>query len=301
MAASTIRKHFLSLDKKRQLLDDLKSQHTPRTIANKYGVSLATVYNLKNNSTSIMRSWEDNPNTNRKRIRSSENEVNLAIYDFFVACRAKNIPISGPMLQTKALIIAKHLGMENFKASNGWLGKFKYRYGIEFRHLCGESAEVDSEFVINFKQKLPKLCEGYSSNDIFNCDETGLYYKQLPRGTLSEKGDSLKGGKLQKERLSILFCVSATGEKLKPLVIGKAACPRIFKTNKIILKNLPITWEHSRKAWMNNLIFLNWLEDTNKIMRKNGRKIILFMDNASSHSSGNLSNIKIVYLPPNTT
>ena len=49
------------------------------------------------------------------------------------------------------------------------------------------------------------------------------------------------------------------------------------------------------------LDYLNWLEDTNKSMRKNGRKIILFMDNASSHISENLSNIKIVYLPPNTT
>ena len=92
----------------------------------------------------------------------------------------QNIPISGPMLQTKALIIVKHFEIENFKASNGWLEKFKLRHGIEFKHLCGESAEVNCEIAYIFKRKLPKICEEYSSNNIFNCDETGLHYKQFP-------------------------------------------------------------------------------------------------------------------------
>ena len=84
-------------------------------------------------------------------------------------------------------------------------------------------------------------------------------------------------------------------------MIGKAAYPRIFKQNKIILNKLPARWKNNRKAWMYSTTFLNWLEDASKIMRKAGRKNVLFMDNASSHSSNNLSNIKLVYLPPNMT
>ena len=81
------------------------------------------------------------------------------------------------MLQTKVLMIAKHIEIDNFNASNGWLEKLKLRHGIEFKHLCGESAEVNNEIACSFKRKLPKLCEEYSSNDIFNYDETDLYYK----------------------------------------------------------------------------------------------------------------------------
>ena len=50
----------------------------------------------------------------------------------------------------------------------------------------------------------------------------------MPDKTLPEKGDVVKRGKMAKERLTVLFCCSASGEKLKPLVIGKARKPRAF-------------------------------------------------------------------------
>jgi hypothetical protein len=40
----------------------------------------------------------------------------------------------------------------------------------------------------------------------------------FPDKTLSAKGASCKGVKNSKERLTIMFACSATGEKLKPLV-----------------------------------------------------------------------------------
>jgi hypothetical protein len=35
----------------------------------------------------------------------------------------------------------------------------------------------------------------------FNADETGLFYRQMPRKSLIQKGEKCKGGKLSKERL----------------------------------------------------------------------------------------------------
>jgi len=43
----------------------------------------------------------------------------------------------------------------------------------------------------------------------------------MPNKTLAEKGDTVRGGKMAKERLTVLLCCSASGEKLKLLVIGK--------------------------------------------------------------------------------
>jgi len=63
---------------------------------------------------------------------------------------------------------------------------------------------------------------------MFNCDETGLFYRAMPDKSLAQKRDAVKGGKLVKERLTVLFCCSASGEKLEPLVIGKARKPHVF-------------------------------------------------------------------------
>ena len=43
-------------------------------------------------------------------------------------------------------------------------------------------------------------------NDIFNADESGLFFKLLPEKSLVLKGDSCHGGKRSKDRLTILSC-----------------------------------------------------------------------------------------------
>ena len=77
------------------------------------------------------------------------------------------------------------------------------------------------------------------------------------------KGESCKGGKFAKDKLSIVLCCSATGEKLKPLIFGNAARPRVFKQNNVPTDNLPVTWKHNRKAWMATAAFEDWLNDLN--------------------------------------
>ena len=79
-------------------------------------------------------------------MRKTENEeVNNIVLEFFTKCRAQNIPVTGLMLQAKAVEIASSLQIENFSASNGWLEAFRRRNNINFRTLYGESANVDKE------------------------------------------------------------------------------------------------------------------------------------------------------------
>ncbi len=40
---------------------------------------------------------------------------------WFITARAQLLPISGPLLQKKALLIAHEIGIPNFKASRGYL------------------------------------------------------------------------------------------------------------------------------------------------------------------------------------
>jgi hypothetical protein len=117
-----------------------------------------------------------------------------------------DIPVTAPMLQSKAKEIAQRLNTENFQASNGWLESFRARHNINFRSLSGESAGVDSEAAENWKSKLNLVVSEYPPENQFNADETGLFYRQMPRKSLFHEGGKCKGGKLSKERLNILFC-----------------------------------------------------------------------------------------------
>jgi hypothetical protein len=46
--------------------------------------------------------------------------------------------------------------------------------------LAAESAAVDTSLTDLWFKRLPKLLEGYKAWDIYNADETGLFFNCLP-------------------------------------------------------------------------------------------------------------------------
>ena len=124
-----------------------------------------------------------------------------------------------------------------------------------------------------------------------------MYFSCLPDKTHCFKSEKCAGGKLSKERLTILATVSMTGEKLPLLAIGKSDNPRCFKG----LKRLPVSYRANKKAWMTGVLFEEYLRDLDKRMAKEKRSIVLVLDNCAAHPSIQLANVKLVFLPPNTT
>jgi hypothetical protein len=81
------------------------------------------------------------------------------------------------------------------------------------------------------------LLKTYNTKDIFNCDETALYWKQVPDRSLTTK--SLPRQRQQKARISALFCYNTdSSEKLYPWFIGTAKKPHAFARAKINIENL---------------------------------------------------------------
>ena len=165
--------------------------------------------------------------------------------------------------------------------------------------LSGESGDVPADAVADWARRLPVVCEGYEPKDIFNADETGLFFRALPSRSMVAKGESSKGGKVSKDRITVLLAASATGEKLKPLVIGRAKKPRCFYGFEVA--TLGVTYDYNKKAWMTGAIFTIWLNQLNNRMRFQQRHILLFVDNCSAHPDVQLSHVKLAFLPPNTT
>ena len=66
---------------------------------------------------------------------------------------------------------------------------------------------------------------------IYNFDETGLFWRSLPTNTQANiHQQTHKGRKLDKSRISVLVGANADGlHRLKPVVVGKSARPRVLK------------------------------------------------------------------------
>ena len=102
--------------------------------------------------------------------------------------------------------------------------------------MSGEAASADSEEAKSFPYELSKIIneKGYKLEQIFNVDETALFWKKLPTKTfLASRESSIPGYKASKDRITILFGGNASGtHRLKPLVINKSLNPRLAKTSK---------------------------------------------------------------------
>ena len=193
-------------------------------------------------------------------------------------------------------MFATSLGLSDFKASSGWLMRFKNRHNIHGAVCSGESGAVDLTACDDWKEKIPELVQGYEARDIYNMDETGVFFRALPRRTLTVKKEACKGGKQAKERITASLCVNMEGEFEKTVVIGKSAKPRCFKN--VNMDTLPITYRAQKKAWMTSQLFLEWVTNFDKKMRMQRRKVILFLDNAPAHppTLDDLTNVKVTYL-----
>lgn len=169
------------------------------------------------------------------------------------------------------------------------------------KKVCGESAAVDEEKCDMWIQDtLPALLASYDENDVFNADETGLFFKCLPDKTLTFKNEKCYGGKLSKERVTCLLAANMTGtEKLKVVVIGKSAKPRCFRG----VKCLPVTYKNNKKAWMTGDLFEMWLLELDKYFLRQNRKVLLTIDNCPAHPQigHKLKAINLSFFPPNMT
>jgi hypothetical protein len=128
---------------------------------------------------------------------------------------------------------------------------------------------------------LRTLCSTYEDNDIFNIDETGLFWKLTPERTLTTEAGS--GGKKSKDRITLALTTNADGsEKLEPWIIGKSKNPRCFKG--INRRHLRLQYRYNKTKWMTGLIIEEYLRWFNNKMR--GRKVLLLLDNFSGHELG---------------
>lgn len=80
---------------------------------------------------------------------------------------------------------------KSFKFSDTWCFKFKGRFGIRKLKICGERLSADVNAMNGFKESFFSKIEEkqLTIHQIYNCDESGLFIKMLPRDTLVHSGN----------------------------------------------------------------------------------------------------------------
>lgn len=222
-----------------------------------------------------------------------------ALAMWFSTMLAKKAIITDAILLEKGKQFSDRLHCEYFSPSGGWVSRFKARHGISLRNLHGEAASVDLSVVTTARTSIKETLAKYSPQDVYNIDETGLFYRMPPSKSLTQGPQH--GTKQFKDRITVSLCVNADGSDfIKPMVIGKSANPRCFKDFN---REAYVQYYSNKKAWMTGYLFSEWLHYFDKhIKQKKNRTVILLMDNVASHfPEVELECVQLFYLPPNTT
>ena len=148
--------------------------------------------------------------------------------------------------------------------------------------MHGEEAAANTMGIEQARDNLPGILSDYELEDIWNLDETGLFYRTLPTRSLVTK--SRKGGKLAKDRVTLNFIVNASGSECMIQMIGKSKKPRALK-NIDTSSHFGIKYYNNSKSWMRTDIFQQVMNDFCRYTKYTLKRhhVVLLMDNFSGH------------------
>ena len=200
-------KTTLSIEQKLKVLDYAKGnpKERCRTLSTKFSVGKTQIAAILKNETELRAAYatyRGNNSGNNKRARQGRyQEINEALYKWYSLARESLVPINEPVLQEEAAEIAKQLAKPEyaeFKASSGWLEKWKNAYGISQRSVEGESGEVPIQRIEAWMERLPEICRGYKLEDIWNMDESRCFFVHYQTDVFRKKESIAREANTQK-------------------------------------------------------------------------------------------------------
>lgn len=134
---STKRKRVVvTIKEKLEAIRQVENGVLLQSVAANYGVGISTVSEWVKSKSKLLEYSTKVPN--RKTMKRADHEkINEALFLWFTQQRDKGMPLSGPIIQDKAKLLAEMLGDtdKTFTACSGWLDRFKNRYVIRQLNL----------------------------------------------------------------------------------------------------------------------------------------------------------------------
>ena len=240
----------LTLDVKLDILKRFDRGHTAVDIVRSLTLPVSTVKSIRNRDASKIKECGKNSTQLLSRQCTRNRSTLMVRMESLLTLwiqeqNYRRMPLSKILVKEKAKSIFYSLRLQEpstsinddfkFEASNGWFDRFRNRANLHNLSFRGEAASCDSVAAAEFPYKLKKIIQdgGYCAKQIFNVDETGLFWKCLPNKTyISKVEKNAQGFKACKERLILLLDGNAAGDyKFKPLLIYASENPRPLKRN----------------------------------------------------------------------
>uniref|UniRef100_A0A8D2MII9 Tigger transposable element derived 4 n=1 Tax=Zonotrichia albicollis TaxID=44394 RepID=A0A8D2MII9_ZONAL len=293
LSSSTNTKKSITIEEKIDIISAVESGEKKAEIAAKYGIKRNSLSSIMKNKEKVLEAFETlRFDPKRKRLRTAfYADLEEALMKWYRIAQCLNVPVSGPMLRLKANDFAQKLGHSDFKCSNGWLDRFKSRYGLVFRAQPVEAAATPAVGAptLWYQNVLPCYLNDYQPKNVFHIQETGLLYQMLPPNTFTFKG----------ETFSVVVGTNMDGsEKLPLLIIGKSKSSHSFKD----VKSLPVDYEENDRACMTSGIFEQWMHKLDHGFQAQERRVVILVDFLPAHTEvKNLKSVKLVFLPPDSS
>jgi hypothetical protein len=188
-------------------------------------------------------------------------DVERLLWDWITDTESRNLRLTGVLVREKARRIAADLGVppnDSIGFSDGWLSRFKRRWGLKQYVFHGEAASAPIENINGQRQILRTILARYPPANRLNVDESALNFRLSPASGLATH--ALPGLKVDKTRVTVVLCTSATGEKIKPLILGHAKRPRCFTHGDPAAYGF--YYRHNTKAWMTAVIWKEYVHSS---------------------------------------
>uniref|UniRef100_A0A3Q3D7L5 DDE-1 domain-containing protein n=1 Tax=Hippocampus comes TaxID=109280 RepID=A0A3Q3D7L5_HIPCM len=287
------KRKVMPLYEKVKILNLLRDGKTFSAVARCYGLNESTIRSIKKEEANIRSTVAINGSQTLKRVVNTRNNAHRGKED-----NGTN-PQPGPSTSSEEPI--------EFLASKGWFDRFRKRYQLKSVSPHWESASADVEAARKYPETFKALIEekGYKPEQVFNMNETGLFWKKIPTRMLLKEEARAPEFKGQNDRVVLIMCCNAAGFLMKPALIYKSANPRSLKSKD---KNLlPVFWMHNSKVSLTKPLVAEWFHESflpqaKSYLSEKGLdfNICLMMDNVSSLPL-NLSyeGVRIEILPAN--
>jgi hypothetical protein len=260
-------------------------------------------------------------------------ETELELVRWINEHRLEGAPVSALMLQLKALEFARATGVAEgvFSATYDWRTSFLRRHALRFRARTrqGQLSPADGEAATKaLNESLRQEMHDLGVDEVFNADQTPVFFEYVPKSTIDKKGVStvwVKTGGKSKERLTCMLLGSSFGKKSTPFLILKTRPAKdpetrrentemrhgfgkhVWKEIKQLQASLNVQIYSNATGWWNTDMSITWLDYHFKERPFPNRPVLLLWDDFSAHwttevvEHSKTLNVRLLPVPPGHT